>query len=213
MNATTNMKTASTGSLLATIIGDPLTAYHVEKVLAESSRLPTTEELKRIKGIGQATAEKVLAVCELSARYIVGTERRSVTSPEDLLGRLAHLKYAETEHFVCVTLDATNHIINVHEITKGLVNQTPVHPREAFKLAILDNAVSVIFAHNHPSGSTEASCEDIAITRVLCSAGKILEIPVLDHMIISKAGYNSICRQQPEIFERTFNTNREPYSL
>lgn len=207
MNTTTNMlKDASNGVLLTAILGDSMTACRVEEFLKTSARIPTAEDLKRIKGVGPATAEKVLAVCELSARYIVGTDRSQVMSPEDVLKHLAFLKYEEVEHLVLITLDATNHVINKHDLIKGIVNKTPIHPREAFKQAIQDNAVSVIFAHNHPSGSTEESTEDVAITRVLCAAGRILQIPVLDHLIITKAGYNSICRKYPEIFEKTFNT-------
>lgn len=205
MNTTTNMiKDASNGVLLTAILGDSMTAWRVEEFLKASPRIPTAEDLTRIKGVGTATAYKILAVCELSARYIVGTEQKSVTSPEDVLPRLSWLKYEQQEHFMLVTLDSANHIIGVHELTKGLANKTSVHPREAFRAAIADDAVSVIFAHNHPSGNTELSAEDMSITRVLCASGRILQIPVLDHLIISKAGFTSICRQAPEIFEKTF---------
>ena len=205
MNTTTNMlKDASNGVLLTAILGDSMTAWRVEEFLKTSPRIPTAEDLKRIKGVGPATAEKILAVCELSARYIVGTEQTAVTAPEDVIPRLSWLKYEQQEHFILVTLDSANHIIGVHELTKGLANQTAVHPREAFREAIKDDAVSVMFAHNHPSGSTEPSAEDMSITRVLCASGRILQIPVLDHLIISKAGFTSICRQAPEIFEKTF---------
>ena len=205
MNTTTNMmKDASNGVLLTAILGDSLTAWRVEEFLKTSPRIPTAEDLKRIKGVGPATAEKILAVCELSARYIVGTEQVTVTAPEDVIPRLCWLKYEQQEHFMLVTLDSANHIIGVHELTKGLANKTAVHPREAFRAAIADDAVSVMFAHNHPSGNTEPSAEDMSITRVLCAAGRILQIPVLDHLILSKAGFTSICRQAPEIFEETF---------
>ena len=205
MNTTTNMmKDASNGVLLTAILGDSMTAWRVEEFLKTSARIPTAEDLKRIKGVGQSTAEKILAVCELSARYIVGTEQVTVKAPEDVIPRLSWLKYEQQEHFMLVTLDSANHIVGVHELTKGLANQTPVHPREAFRAAIADDAVSVIFAHNHPSGSTEPSAEDMSITRGLCAAGRILQIPVLDHLILSKAGFTSICKQAPEIFEKTF---------
>ena len=101
-----------------------------------------------------------------------------------------------------VTLNSANYVINVHDVTSGLVNQTPIAPREAFAKAIEDRAVSVILAHNHPSGSTEPSEQDFAITRVLCAAGKVLQIPVIDHIIVGKGGYTSMCRLDPEMFER-----------
>lgn len=112
------------------------------------------------------------------------------------------MKYEEQEHLVLVTLNSSNDVIRVHELTTGLVNQTPVHPREAFARAIEDRAVSVIFAHNHPSGSTSPSQEDISITRILCASGKILQIPVLDHIIVGRKGFTSICRLHSELFER-----------
>ena len=115
--------------------------------------------------------------------------------------KIVSLKYEPQEHFVLVSLDSSNNIIKVHELTLGLVNQTQVHPREAFARAIEDRAVSVIFAHNHPSGNTMPSPEDFAITRVLCAAGKIIQIPVIDHIIIGKRGITSLCREKPEIFE------------
>ena len=143
----------------------------------------------------------MLACLELSARYILGGKVNPVKRPEDLAKRLSYLKYEPQEHFVLVSLDSSNNIIKVHELTLGLVNQTQVHPREAFARAIEDRAVSVIFAHNHPSGNTMPSPEDFAITRVLCAAGKIIQIPVIDHIIIGKRGITSLCREKPEIFE------------
>lgn len=193
---------ASIGTLLTAIIGDPVVAYHVEELLAKSPKVPEADELMKIDGVGMATALKVQACCELSAHYFVGTKAESVTSPEDVERRLAFLRFEQQEHFVVVTLDSSNHIIGTHEITKGLVNQTPVAPREVFRVAIMDNAVSVIIAHNHPSGSLEPSEEDIAITRLLCSAGKIMKIPVLDHLVVTRSGTTSLCRRDPSIFEQ-----------
>lgn len=126
---------------------------------------------------------------------------KSIMDPEEIITRCNWMKYEDQENFICFTLNSANKIIKMHKITKGLVNQTPVHPREAFRAAILDNAVSVIFAHNHPSGDTKESNEDIAITRVLTAAGKILKIPVLDHIIIGKSSFNSLARKFPELFE------------
>ena len=199
--AFTSYREKSTSYLLALILGDVDVAFKVEKLLSESVTIPTVEQLTKIRGVGLAIARKVLACCEMSARYIVGEKAESVTEPEYIGRLLASLKYEDQEHLVCVTLDSKNHIINKHIITTGLVNQTPVHPREAFREAVKDNAVSVIFAHNHPSGSTNPSPEDISITRVLNAAGKILQIPVLDHVIISRTGVHSICREHPEMFD------------
>jgi len=75
----------------------------------------------------------------------------------------------------------------------GVLNKTIVHAREVFITAIRDNSAAVIVAHNHPSGSLEPSAEDIEISKRLCEAGDILGIAVLDHVIISKSGYYSLC--------------------
>ena len=126
---------------------------------------------------------------------------KNIKDPEEIFERCTWMKFEEQENFICFTLNSANKIINMHKITKGLANQTPIHPREAFRKAITDNAIRIIFAHNHPSGCTEESNEDLAITRVLTAAGKILQIPVLDHIIIGKSSFNSLARKVPEIFE------------
>lgn len=169
--------------------------------LSSETNIPSLKQLRRIKGLGRVKASQILACLELSGRYILSDKAIPVVAPEDLLSRLSYMKYQEQEHLVLVTLNSANYVINVHDLTTGLVNQTPVHPREAFVKAIEDRAVSVIFCHNHPSGSTTPSPEDMAITRILCAAGKILQIPVLDHIIIGKCGFTSICRVCPEVFE------------
>jgi len=126
---------------------------------------------------------------------------KNIKKPEEIFSRCTWMKFEEQENFICFTLNNANQIINMHKITKGLVNNTPVHPREAFRKAILDNAVSIIFCHNHPSGDIKESNEDIATTRALTAAGKILQIPVLDHIIIGKKSFNSLARKYPDMFE------------
>ena len=175
---------------------------HVSDYLSSVTTIPTLESLRHIRGLGKVKATQILACLELSSRYILSSRAISVIAPEDLLSRLAGLKFEPQEHFVVVTLNSANYVINVHDVTSGLVNQTPIAPREAFAKAIEDRAVSVILAHNHPSGSTEPSEQDFAITRVLCAAGKVLQIPVIDHIIVGKGGYTSMCRLDHEMFER-----------
>lgn len=174
---------------------------HISSFLSSATTLPTMDSLQKIHGLGKVKASQILACLELSGRYILSGKAVSVETPEDLLGRLSYMKYESQEHLVVVTLNSANYVIGVHEVTTGLVNQTPVHPREAFVKAVEDRAVAVIFAHNHPSGSTAPSPEDYAVTRILCAAGKIMQIPVIDHIIIGKSGYTSLCREHPELFE------------
>ena len=195
--------------LLALVLGSGCSSCDVFQLsrnlsdyLSTVNEFPTMNDLLKVRGLGRAKASKVLACLELSSRYMLGARAINVVSPEDLEPRLSYLKYENQEHMVLVTLNSSNVVINIHELTTGLVNQTLVHPREAFIHAIEDRAVSVIFVHNHPSGNSEPSKEDLGITRVLCSAGKIVQIPVIDHLIVSKSGLTSICRLYPEIFER-----------
>ncbi len=170
--------------------------------LASVNVFPTLNDLLKVRGLGRVKASKVLACLELSSRYMLGARAISVTKPEDLESRLSFLKYENQEHMVLVTLNSSNVVINVHELTRGLVNQTLVHPREAFVHAIEDRAVSVIVAHNHPSGNSEPSMEDLQLTKNLCSVGKIVQIPVIDHLIIGRCGLTSLCRLYPDIFEK-----------
>lgn len=201
----------SNEELLALILGSgchDCDVFELSRKLAEflstETRIPPLKKLRKIYGLGRVKAIQVLACLELSGRYILSENSLPIERPESIVSRLSFLKYEEQEHFVAVTLNSVNCIIRVHELTTGLVNQTQVHPREAFAKAIEDRAVSVIFAHNHPSGATEPSPEDLAITRILCASGRILQIPVLDHIIVGNSGFSSICRIHPDIFEKSF---------
>lgn len=201
----------SNEELLAIILGSgshECSVFELSKRLSDflstETSVPMLERLKQIRGLGKVKAAQILACLELSGRFILSDKAIPVAVPEDVLSRVSYMKYESQEHLVVISLNSANYIIRVHELTTGLVNQTPVHPREAFALAIEDRAVSVIFVHNHPSGSLEPSPEDMSITRVLCASGKILQIPVLDHIIIGKSGFTSLCRCYPEIFESTF---------
>ena len=115
-----------------------------------------------------------------------------VTNPVHVLPYLNEIKNAEQEHFVAITLDGAGAVITTRVITIGLLNHSLVHPRETFRGAILDNAASIIIAHNHPSGSLEPSPNDIAITMQLKDAGEIIGIKIIDHIIITKNNYLSM---------------------
>ena len=116
-------------------------------------------------------------------------EQKSISSPEiaaeifqTFLGEI------DREAFIMGCLDMKNQINALNLVSIGTLNATLVQPREVFKAAILSNAASIILCHNHPSGNRQPSHEDINTTKTLKEAGKILGIPVLDHIIL---GYNS----------------------
>ena len=87
---------------------------------------------------------------------------------------------------------AANQILREVLVSEGTLTASLVHPREVFRLAITESAAAVIVLHNHPSGNSEPSAEDIAVTQQLVNAGKLLGIPVLDHIIIAGEGYTSL---------------------
>lgn len=166
----------------------------------------TNKKIKNlIDGIPEVTKKVILEgkiyVRDIKGNYIINNvdHPRKITSPEDALLWLSVLKNQEQEIMAVLLLDGENKIISIHEITKGLVNESQIHPREVFKEAIRHNAVSIFIAHNHPSGSLTISIADRVATKRMVEAGKILSIPVLDHLIIGN-GYISIREKHPEYF-------------
>ena len=115
-----------------------------------------------------------------------------ISAPQDIYPALLEFVSKRQEHFIVVTLNGSHAVINVRVVSIGLVNRTVVHPREIFYPAVQDNAVSIIVAHNHPSGNLEPSKEVIEITDKVKKAGEIMGIQLLDHLIISKNGLFSL---------------------
>jgi DNA repair protein RadC len=115
------------------------------------------------------------------------TERKQVSTAADAAGILqAYLDGADREHFVVLLLNTQHRAIGLHTVTVGTLDASLVHPREIFKPAILASAASIILAHNHPSGEPGPSADHRAVTRQLCSAGELLGIDVLDHVILGE---------------------------
>lgn len=109
---------------------------------------------------------------------------RKITGPSDLEAMLDGLKREAQEVFVAVHLNTKNEAIAIHEVTRGTLSASLVHPREVFKAAMLNNAHSIIVAHNHPSGDSTPSREDFEVTEQLIKAGSLLGISVLDHVVL-----------------------------
>ncbi len=107
--------------------------------------------------------------------------------PEQAAHELRDISEAAQEMFVVLTLDTKNKIIGKHVVSVGILDSCPAHPREVFRHAFLDNAQSVIIAHNHPSGDPAPSAEDIRITKQFVAAGRVLGLPVADHLIIASS--------------------------
>ncbi len=117
---------------------------------------------------------------------------KKVRSPADVEEVVrTFIGHADRELFLALNLSTANNITSIHVISIGSLNQSIVHPRECFKTAMLSNADSVIFAHNHPSGEVIPSSEDKQITTKLKECGQLLNIRVLDHVIVGDTGYFS----------------------
>ena len=143
-----------------------------------------------IHGLGIAKASQILASLELSKRYLIKSNKR-ITDAKDVYEELKAFSSKSQEHFLTITLDGASHIINTRTVFIGTLNQSLVHPREVFADAIADRAAGIIIAHNHPSGTLEASRADISITQRLKEVSKLVGIELLDHVILSKQGYYS----------------------
>jgi len=154
-------------------------------------------EFKKIKGLGQAKAITLAAAFELSRRIDAEPvkEKLVVKSPDDIANYyISRMRGERKEIFCIVLLSTANQIIREVIISQGSLNASIVHPREVFRIAITESAASVILVHNHPSGSLEPSKEDISLTNQLISAGKIIGIRILDHLIIAGENYTSFAR-------------------
>lgn len=143
-------------------------------------------EICTVSGIGKAKAAEIKAAIELGRRHQKPSlSGASLCSSRDVVEyyhpRMRDLK---KEVFTCVLLDTKNRIIRDEEVSSGSLSASIVHPRETFKAAIRESAAAVLFIHNHPSGDTKPSQEDILLTRRLVQAGEVLGIRVLDHIII-----------------------------
>ena len=145
-------------------------------------------ELLRAPGIGPTKAARLLAAFELGGR--VAREARPVLvrirEPEDVVRLFRNsLRDLQVEEFHLLALDSQSQVLRGVLVTRGLLNSSLVHPREVFRAAIAEAAAGIIVVHNHPSGDPTPSAEDKAVTRQLLAAGRLLDVPLYDHVIIA----------------------------
>jgi DNA repair protein RadC len=154
----------------------------------------SVRELCGVPGIGPAKAAKILAALDLGRRAVEEErgDRERVRCAADVYGlmRLA-LRDLAHEEFHVLLLNTQNEVTRQLQVTRGTLDASLVHPREVFRAAIAEAAASVILVHNHPSGDPTPSQEDRAVTRQLRSAGSIVGIEVLDHVIVGERRYVS----------------------
>ena len=136
----------------------------------------------------------------LIPEFLVRESPIKIRTPKDCLPLFQIDRLESQERFIVVTLDGNSQVIKKHVITIGLANQSQIHPRETFYVAIQDRAVSILLAHNHPSGNMEPSESDLVATKRLSECGKTMGIPVLDHLILTAESFLSIRERFPFYF-------------
>jgi len=183
--------------LLAVLLGrgtqgmDVMTlAGKLAGVIDEKGLTVRAEDLTQYEGVGDAKAALILAALEFARRRIK-PEGTKIETPADLLPHVRHYADRKQEHFLCASINGANEILNIRVVSIGLIDRTPVHPREVFAEALADRASAIIVAHNHPAGGLEPSASDIEMTTQLKAAGVVMGITLLDHIIFNRGGYFS----------------------
>ena len=190
------VKALSDKELVMILIGKGSNGHTIEevaekvlKVLDKGSE-PLLTDLKYISGMGQAKATAVLAALELGRRR-PNRKTKVIRRPEDIWNEVKHYAERNQEQLLVLSFNGAGELLGIHVATVGLVDKVVMHPREIFAEAIKERAVSVVIVHNHPSGQLSPSQADRILTKRISTAGKLLGIKVLDHLIISTSGYYS----------------------
>jgi len=161
---------------------------------SELGRISIKDLIKKYKGIGEAKAINIVAALELGRRRSENGpyERKKITCSRDAYIILQpYLEDLYVEEFYVILLNRSNQVIKVENISKGGIHATLVDVRIVIKAAIENNAVSIILAHNHPSGALKPSQEDIKITQKLKEGCRLIDIAIADHIIVGHQAYYS----------------------
>ena len=175
-------------------LAESVLGKYKERGMAAMAQM-SVRDLADIHGIGPSKAATILAAVELGRRLLqkAAAKVQIVHGPEDAAHfAMPHLRYEQKEHFAVLLLNTKNHILGLRDISIGSLSASIVHPREVFSMAIRYAAASMILVHNHPSGDPNPSREDLAVTDRLVKAGRILDIPVLDHIILGDNRFLSL---------------------
>ena len=177
--------------LLSAVIGGPRQIEIAEAIAAHFKGdlhllfQASVLELISISGVGEATAARIKSALALSRRLsTTSMERTSINSPKDAADLCGDMNTFDVEHLRVILLNTRSAVLGIADVYKGSVNSSQIRVGEVFRPALQRNATSVIIAHNHPGGDPTPSPDDIAVTRVLIQAGKLLDIEVLDHLVI-----------------------------
>ncbi len=153
------------------------------------------KELTGQHGVGEAKAAQIKAAIELGRRLSLESpeEKLAINSPADAAALVQYdMSALEQEHLRVILLDRRNRVLEIVEVYKGSVNSSQVRVGELFKEAIRTNASAIVVTHNHPSGDPTPSPDDVAVTRAIVQAGKLLDVDVLDHLVIGQGKWISL---------------------
>ena len=162
-------------------------------------------DLCRLRGLNDAKSCEILAALELGRRIasLAPEERAQISCPEDGVNLVsAEMSLLTQENLVALLLNTRNQVVARRTIYIGTVNSSAVRPAEVLRPAVRENAPSIIVVHNHPSGDPTPSPEDVAVTRDLAAAGKLLGIELLDHLIIGNGGRFTSLKERGLGFDR-----------
>jgi DNA repair protein RadC len=151
-------------------------------------------EIAQIKGVGVARAAIVVAAFELGRRAIERVHQRDVLANAEDIFRLVgpRLTGVAQEVFFAIGMDVRNQLLEVVEVARGSVAAVEVHPREVFRPLVRMAAAGAVLVHNHPSGDPTPSSEDLELTRRMREVGKLLGIPIVDHVVIGEGSFRSV---------------------
>jgi DNA repair protein RadC len=153
------------------------------------------EEMKSQKGLGEAKAATIKAAIELGRRLALEApeERPAIHSPADAAALVQYEMSAfDQEHLRVMILNTKNQVLDIVELYHGSLNMSVVRVGEVFKPAVKRNAAAILVVHNHPSGDPTPSPDDVAMTRAIVEAGKLMDIEVLDHIVIGQGRFVSM---------------------
>lgn len=198
--ASTAPQTCTSIELLAAVIGGPQQIEVANALMRKFGSLRAifnahTAEIQAVPGVGASTAARIKASLAVGQRMATEelAERASITSPADAARLVAYeMSTLPEEHFRVILLNTRNYVIEIVALYKGSVNSAQIRVAEVFQAAIARRATSIIIVHNHPSGDPTPSPDDVAITRVIVEAGKMLDIDVLDHIIVGQGSWVSL---------------------
>lgn len=154
----------------------------------------TPTDLMNINGLGTAKAAQLMAVIELAKRIMAlpAEERPIIDRAEDAAQLLMDMQFLQQEHVRIMLLDSSQRLLGIHTVYIGTINSSVLRVSEIYREAITRNSAAVILAHNHPSGDPTPSPQDLELTHILAAAGKLLDIPLIDHLIIGKNKWQSL---------------------